>query len=174
MKATEKIFIAIGMVLILFISGSVFINNKVDKMLENSRGLGVFLAEQNAVDETSKPNHTADPSNHNQESQTEGKTAIMPGSTEPSASNLVFDDSIEAIVQSKLSKPIERKDKIKVALILIKRLSVDDITYFYDLITLGTYTDEDITRARKILSSNLNEEEIETLRSLAGKYGFTP
>ncbi|HPF45000.1 MAG TPA: hypothetical protein PKV15_09900 [Syntrophomonadaceae bacterium] len=173
MKTTEKIFITIGMVLILFICGGVYINNKVDKLMENSRGLGVFLTEQNAADETSKPNHIADPSN-NQESQTGGKTSIPPGNIEPSASDLVFDDSIEAIVQSKLNKPIERKDKIKVALILIKRLSVDDITYFYDLITLGKYTDEDITRVHKILASNLNEEEMETLRSLAKKYGFTP
>ncbi len=174
MKTAEKIFITAGLVIILCISGGVYLDNKVDKVLEKSSSLGAFLTELNSAEKSSTMPNADNSTNTDQEDQSGGKNSLSTESPPSSASDLVFDDSIEAIIQTKLDKPIERKDKIKVALILIRRLSVDEITYFYDLITLGNYTSEDIRRARAILSDNLNEEEMETLRSLAKKYDFTP
>ena len=173
MKTAEKIFIIVGLVIILFVSGGVYVNNKIDRLFENVGGLEVILTEQNAAGENSATTPGTE-SNSNQENSFEGKEYTAGKKPTPSASDLIFDEGIEAIIQTKLNKPIERKDKIKVALILIKRLSVDDVTYFYDLITLGNYTSEDIRHARAILSANLNNEDKETISIIAEKYGLTP
>ena len=173
MKTVEKIFIISGLLIILLFSGAVYVNNQIDRLLENVGGLEVILTEPNATGENSITAPGAE-SNSNQENRPAGKDYATGKKPTPSASDLILDEGIEAIIQSKLNKPIERKDKIKVALILIKRLSVDDITYFYDLITLGNYTNEDLRHARNILSANLNNEDQETLRIIAEKYGLTP
>ena len=175
MKGIEKVFISIGLLVVILISGAIYVNNKVDKLLENPDRLGVLLSAADLQGTPQMPEEKADSSNPSDKNNTSGDSpSITPGEKQPSASDMVFDESIEAMIQTKLNKPIDRKDKIKVALILIKRLSVDDITYFYDLITLGNYTNEDIRKARNILTTKLSEDEIQTVRKMTEKYGFKP
>lgn len=171
MRSIEKIFIAAGLVIILLVSGGIYANNKFNRLFEHMGMMGVILSEENPAGHLS-PEPQDQPGPDGKISNTEDK-GVTPdrNPSASSADDLIYDEDLEAIIQTKLDKPIERKDKIKVALILIKNLSIDDMTYFYDLITLG-YTKEDIRRARTILSANLNEEDMEILRSMADKYGF--
>lgn len=165
MKTIEKVFIVAGLVIILLVSGGIYINNKLNRLFDNTGMIGVILSEESSVrDEVIESNPDEKPESGRQGSKIENQPSV-------SAEDLIFDDDIEAIVQTKLDKPIERKDKIKVALILIRNLSVDEISYFYDLLTTG-YTKEDIRKVRAILSANLNAEDMEVLRSMAAKYGF--
>lgn len=171
MKSVEKIFVAASLVIILLVSGGIYVNSKLNRIFDHISMVGVILSEG---DPASSP--SAEP---REGSSLDGKSSgsdhkgfpTQKTPTASSAEDLLYDEELEAIIQTRLDKPIERSDKIKVALILIKNLSVDDITYFYDLITLG-YTKEDIRRARTILSANLSEEDMEILRSMADKYGF--
>ena len=170
MRSIEKIFIAAGLVIILLVSGGIYANNKFNRLFEHMGMMGVILSEENPAGHLS-PEPQDQPGPDGKISNKDNKGFKIERRPSASADALIYDEDLEAIIQTKLDKPIERKDKIKVALILIKNLSIDDMTYFYDLITLG-YTKEDIRRARTILSANLNEEDMEILRSMADKYGF--
>jgi len=174
MKSIEKVFITIGILVIVIISGAVYVNSKVDKILEHPGRLGALLTAIDPVEIPMAPEEDPHTPGTGQENLSGGQVSVTPEKPQPSASDLVFDDNIEAMIQNRLDKPIERKDKIKVALILLKRLSTEDIIYFYDLITLGEYSDKDIRRAQNILTDKLNEDEIATLKSMTKKYGFTP
>lgn len=174
MKGIEKVFISVGLLAIIIVSGVVYVNSKVDKVLEHPGRLGVLLTAIDPVENPAVPEEDIKTLETVPENPAGGQVSVSPEKPQPSASDLVFDDNIEAMIQNRLDKPIERKDKIKVALILLKRLSTEEIIYFYDLITLGEYSDKDIRRAQNILADKLNDDEIATLKSMTKKYGFTP
>jgi hypothetical protein len=171
MKSVEKIFIAASLVIILLVSGGIYVNSKLNRIFEHIGMVGVILSEGDpARGPSAEPGEGSSPDgkiiNRDDKGSAQERTPTV-----SSAEDLLYDEELEAIIQTRLDKPIERSDKIKVALILIKNLSVDEITYFYDLITLG-YNKDDIRKARTILSANLSEEDMEILRSMADKYGF--
>ncbi len=168
MKKIEKLFIVAGLVIILLVSGGIYMNNKLNRLFDNAAFIGVILSEASPVKEEAVVESSPDEETGSTQTRPDYNTTPRPS---VSAEDLLHDEDIEAIIQTKLDKPIERKDKVKVALILIRNLSADDITYFYDLITTG-YTKEDIRKVRAILSANLNAEDMEVLRSMTVKYGF--
>lgn len=168
MKKIEKIFIAVGLIIILLICGATYANNKLNHLFDNWGLIEAILSQEGLPQ--SDPLPVAVPGAEEPEAGPKGSAPQNQPSL--SAEDLLNDEDIEAIIQNKLSKPIEQKDKIKVALILIRNLSTDDIIYFYDLVTSG-YTRDDIRQVRAILTANLSKEDMEILRSMAVKYGFS-
>lgn len=76
-------------------------------------------------------------------------------------------------VQKKIDKPIEKKDLINAAKIILENLSLEEINYLYKIGKKDTYTKEEYQKAREILITNLSDKDIEVLCSLGRKYGKT-
>jgi len=73
-------------------------------------------------------------------------------------------------VQQQVDKPIEKSDLLEAGLIVIRKLSPDEINFMFGF-SDNSYTTEELTEVRKVLLSKLNDKDIKTLRSLGQKYG---
>lgn len=51
MKKIEKLFIVAGLVIILLVSGGIYMNNKLNRLFDNAAFIGVVLTEKSPVKE---------------------------------------------------------------------------------------------------------------------------
>lgn len=76
-------------------------------------------------------------------------------------------DDIAAVV----GRPIDKEDMVKAGIIILKRLSNEEISYLYQVGRKGSMTANERAKAHAILSSKLTEDDVKTLKELGAKYG---
>lgn len=74
-------------------------------------------------------------------------------------------------VQEQINKPLEKKDLLNAAVIILKKLSWDEIEYLYQSGSKASRTAEEERKIRSILLAKLSPEDTKVLRELGAKYG---
>ncbi|MDD4548887.1 MAG: hypothetical protein PHT79_03910 [Syntrophomonadaceae bacterium] len=171
--AKKKVFIGIGiavnLLLLLVIFANYQLNNIVDS-LNMPLSVNEDTSRLGPEDENQKWNIDAvkkdalDWAGHR-----EGKSADTPGAVKNPQGKQ--DNEIVRSVQSKLDRPVEKKDLLKAGVIILRKLDTDEIQFLYNVGKSSSPTREELILSREILLGKLTSEEINTLRQLGGKYG---
>jgi hypothetical protein len=74
-------------------------------------------------------------------------------------------------VEQKLGQPVDKKDLVKAGMIVMRKLTWDEITFLYNAGNKPKQSPEELRQAREILKAKLTAEELATLMELGGKYG---
>lgn len=172
MQAKIKNTIIFGLLIIVVVSCGIFMNYKLDLLMQQSgdilaanypenlinneaapRGENKFTAESSAAEAKNKIQSPAKPVNNHLDSSRAG------------SKNLIND------VQKKVGQPVEKLDIIKASVIIMSKLSAEDISYLTKVAMKDSYTQEDYQHSQEILLKKLSAEDIDTLKKLGEKYG---
>lgn len=171
--AKKKVFIGVGiavnLLLFLVLFANYQLNNIVDSLnmplsvYEDTTGSGAEAEDDKwNTDEVQK--NALDWEGH-QEDKAAGNIGVIKNHQGKQENEIVRS------VQSKLDRPVEKKDLIKAGVIILRKLDTDEIQYLYTVGKKGSPTREELIRSREILLNKLTSEDINTLRQLGGKYG---
>lgn len=193
MSSMKKFFLTIiSLIMLLLTGGALYINYWLDNLITeiNTQPALVTTAENQEPTPQESPQPTqgkdapvnkvesapvnkgasAPVSNESKEKDKKEPEAQLdtkaPSKAEPSSSNQVIANS----VQEQLDKPIEKSDLIEAGIIILSKLSQEEINFMFGF-SDKSYSNEDLKAARAILLSKLSEKEIRTLRALGQKYG---
>jgi len=107
-----------------------------------------------------------------------GKLAAQTGSqSTTNQNNSQLDPSkacnaiLAAEAEKKIGQPIEKIDVLKAGVILMRKLSTEDISYLSKVARKGSYSQEEYQHSQEILLSSLSVEDINALKKLGKKYG---
>lgn len=120
---------------------------------------------ENVSRETStEKNKTAEPvvSNH------DGRQESEPPEDEPQPAS---GKQITAGVEQQLDQPVDKKDLLKAGMLIIHKLSWDEISYLYEMGNKESRTVEEEKKIRETLLKKLTPEDVQVLRELGSKYG---
>lgn len=98
-----------------------------------------------------------------------GQSRSKSGETATDAGKAV-ESNLTADLEQKAGRPISKIDILKSSLILIRKLSPEDIQYLRQAAQKDKYTSEDYQRSREILKK-LSPEDISMLQEIGKKYG---
>lgn len=181
MKFKQWLFVGIGIVLIGVISGVIYFNYQLDHLVAQLNRPGMVYndyppvgsgedanSDATGLDASGKDGVTEGSGEQGTPGQT-GTAGDTPSSgvTSPRPSN---QDIAEGAI-SKANHPVEKKDLINAGMIILRRLSSDEISYLYEVGIKDHQSREELIKARKILLKKLTPEEIEVMQSLGLKYG---
>ncbi|MEN6324958.1 MAG: hypothetical protein ABFD18_01925 [Syntrophomonas sp.] len=178
MKRIQKIFIIIGIFVIILVSGFICINNYMNHLVTQMNHSNILLEEESGAFLDSEDKLPAD---------VQDKDPITDGTARPPVKNEVpspksynnqqinterpGNKTIANDVQKKISRPIEKKDLVKAGVIILRKLNSEEINYLYKIGKKDNYSREEYSHARDILLNKLSSEDIDTLRELGMKYG---
>lgn len=175
MKFKQKVFIVISMLLILGVSGAIYVNYKLDNLVARLNQPGVMYRET----ETPGSNAGGDvvsgsesgKTGSNSQTGVPGAPDGESGSSAGVSNSRPTNDDIVKGAASKANRPVEKGDLIKAGLIIIRRLDADEISYMYEVGMKEHQSAEDLAQVRKILKKKLTPEEIDEMQYLGEKYG---
>jgi len=164
---SKKLFIAIGILLNMVIF-AIVINYELNKVIDK---INTPLLRDDSFHGSHTPHSTnADnksdsAGNDNQELKGNNNTPDSGRSTPPSQTEILNS------IQNRVNKPIEKADLLKAGAIIMRKLDTEEINFLYHVGTKSNPTTEEITQAKKILTSKLTAEERDTLYKMGLKYG---
>jgi hypothetical protein len=189
LRRQEKIFVTIGILLTVIICGGLYINHQLDRLVTaiSRPGLLFVYPEDETIfspdkmpgvpgTEASLPDEQQ-PGSHRpgDDGDKSGSGVNIPTKNNaPEGSNSAgghLEHEITAAVQQKLDRPLEKKDLLKAGLVILRKLSTEEISYLYRIGTQDSYTREELQRVREILLAKLSPQEIRTLKEIGAKYG---
>jgi hypothetical protein len=172
MQKKARLFVTLGTVLILLVVTGIYLNYKMDQVVQSINRPGVLFSDTRSstppltTDDAENPDIlTSEPS-----AQIDGNEPL-PRKHSLGSANKVEKDDIVSGVQQKVSRPIEKKDLVKAGLVIIRRLSWEEIEYMYDVGSKASISAADLKKVHKILNSRLSAEEIKMMQDLGRKYG---
>ena len=175
MKPKARITIIIGLFIIILVSSGMYLNNKLDHLLQLP---GIAWLGQDATGSINSESKL--PSVHQESGITEesGKSGIKAGVQSAAKSNhsqldlsSTGNESLVTDLQNKVGQPIEKIDMLKASMILMRKLSAEDISYLSKVAMMNSYNQEDYQHSQEILLNKLSTEDINTLKKLGRKYG---
>lgn len=176
MKSKRRLAIIAG-VLIFIISGTgIYVNYQLNHALDQT---GIFLQDKDSgaagSSETKLAEVFGDESGFLNGS--EKPAAKTKNSSAASDNNAQLDSSRSkneiqvADIQKKVGKPIAKQDILKAGLILVRKLSPEELRYLKNVAMQNSYSREEYLQSQKILLNNLSKDDINTLKKLGKKYG---
>lgn len=81
------------------------------------------------------------------------------------------DHVIPVDLQEKVGQPIAKLDLLKGSIILMQKLSPEEIKYLSQVAKKDSYTPEEYARSKEILMNKLDNEDINMLKKIGKKYG---
>ena len=82
-----------------------------------------------------------------------------------------FADNITGAVQQKLDRPLDKKDLLQAGMVILRKLSSEEISYIYNIGIQDHYAREELWHIREILLAKLSPGDIRTLKEIGAKYG---
>lgn len=160
MKRKTVWFIVIGVLINLLLVGGIVINSQLNRLASS----WVLPADSSFSANPGDQDDAGD--NHDTSSNTPGqrtKTSLH--------RNLVSEDELVDGVANRVGRPLEKKDIMRVGLILVRRLSWEEIDYFYEVGQKAHPSSEEIARVKTLLNGRLTDKEMQTLQDMGSKYG---
>lgn len=164
--------IIIGMFIIVIVSCGIFINYELDILLQQPGRImtgnnALNLADNEAVLQgengiTGRTNQTSAKADVQYKANIDN---TMLDSSSAGNKSLVND------LQIKAGQPIDKIDVLKASVILMRKLSAEDISYLSSVALKDSYSQEDYQQSQEILLNKLSVEDINTLKTLGRKYG---
>lgn len=170
MQRKKRLFITIGILINLLLVAGIYVNYRLDKMVAHLNQPGVFMQEVPVNQEDSPAADSGDKPAGSTVRDDRRSTAPALPSPQKKSSQLNGQD-IATGVQSKVNRPIEKKDLISAGLIVVRRLEWQEIDYLYRVGIKDKQSPEEIRQVRHILQSRLSPEEIKELQKMGRKYG---
>lgn len=173
MQRKQLIFVTVGLLLIVAVSGGIYLYYQLDRVAKSLARPGIIYANIDAGAEMNDAviNGTAGDSNDYTAS---GSSSYKTPSYSSSSTGTLHTGANGAIVngvQQKVDRPIDNKDLIKAGLIVLQRLDSDEIAYLFRVGSQDKYTKEDLQQVQKVLKTKLTDEDIAVLKELGEKYG---
>lgn len=160
----KTLFIIIAAAIIVLSSLAIIINSQLNRMAD---GFGIpDLDQYNSQNGGGTGTAPGTPSTPGYEPS--GSGSPTPGLLNPLSPE---QEAMAAEVQARLNRPVNRKDLIKVGLILVGSLSREQLDYVYEVGRKDRPSREELIQVRDILLNNLSPEDIAALRELGGSYG---
>lgn len=182
-KRKQVIFVTVGLVLIFVVSGGIYLNYQLDRVVKSLSRPGLLFVDTETTagmddtDITNPADGTSDGADSGSSSDipgTSGTPGKIPGGSSASGT---IDTGTQGVivdgVESKVGRPIENKDLLRAGLIILKRLDRNEISYLFEVGSQDNYSKEDLQQIRKVLKSKLTDEDIAVLQALGSKYGKT-
>lgn len=176
MKQKQRIFVAVGLILIIAVSGGIYVNYQLDRVVKSLSRPGILFVDTVSTIGTgnTETGSTAGGTGGNTDSdsstsapgKTHGGSSSSPGKIDAGTQGAIVDG-----VEQKVGRPIENKDLLKAGLIILKRLDRNEISYLFQVGSQDNYTKEELQQVQKVLKSKLTEEDIAVLNALGDKYG---
>jgi hypothetical protein len=169
----------VGCFLILAVVSGIYFNYKLDQVVQSLNRPGIVY-----MDAAPETGHEGKADIENPDINDGVSSSPQPqgdtGGTMPSlydsymkgrTQGRIGKDDIVSGVQQQVSRPIEKKDLLKAGLIIIRKLSWEEIEYMYEVGTKASISSAELKEVHRILSSRLSEEEIQVMMELGRKYG---
>lgn len=173
MSRKQKILLASSLFFLVLLGVGLFVNYILNNMVTALNAPKVDYHLLMPSDSTTDEETNNSPSNvtDNTKGTINRPSGNLPVEPVESDNRDINNHYITQDIQKKVDKPIEKKDLINAATIILKNLSVEEINYIYKVGKKNSYTKEELQKVREILTTNLSDDDIEVLRSLGGKYG---
>ena len=187
MSSKMKWFIAVGILINVVLAGGIYANYRLDQVVSSLNRPGVLFADPQKegsgdgvpggdaqrIDNGDYWNGTwnngVEPNNGTGNgktgSQGSGGSESGNGLERPSNTQIAND------VAARVGRPTEKSDMVKAGLIILKRLSGEEISYLYNVGRKGSMTADEKVKVKKILSGKLSDDDVTTLKALGKKYG---
>ena len=106
-------------------------------------------------------------------SKVSGNTSGTTTPSKPSSptGQTVSQQDIASGIEQKLGRPLEKKDLLNAGMIVMRKLTWDEITFLYNTGKKSNPSSAELKQAREILKGKLSSDELVTLKALGGKYG---
>lgn len=176
MRRKYKVFIVIGVLVNVVLCLGLYVNYKLDNLVAGLNVPGVLFRDG----ASSLPGDISSESpdgNQGSVKPGEGGTASQGSPTAPgqvpagTAGTKPANTEIANSVLDKVNQPVEKTDLVKAGLVILKRLSSEEISYLYRVGNSKHQTHDELVRTREILLTKLSPEDIEVLQALGKKYG---
>lgn len=156
--------------MIMLISSGVYYSRELDLgeklpaliFEKQTAGISAAISKTNADQPENQESKSRQTLSDNENQQKSGSTPINPGKSN--------DANLETELEQKAGQPIAKMDILKVSLVLIRKLSPEDIQYLRQAAQKDAYTREDYERSREIINK-LSVEDISMLKEIGKKYG---
>lgn len=174
MSKKVKIFIAAIVVLNLMIGAGIYANHQLDKFIAILSNPGTDLSSllqdlpsNNAGTAPNQDPHQSgsSPSQNEPESEYPGNLPAAPDDGSPDQDQVIGD------IEKRLGQSVDKKDLVKGAMILLRKLDSEEIRFLYEVGKKERQTQAELRKAREILTTKLNKEDLKVLRELGAKYG---
>lgn len=175
MKFKQKLFVVIGLFLILAVSGGIYVNCKLNQLVNSLNQTGNLYSDSNSSAASGDDSSTSGSAGSgragtsgggNLSNGINGSSGIGSGAvSRPSSSDIARG------ALSKVNRPVEKEDLIKAGFIVLRRLDSDEISYLYAVGMEDNHSPAEINKVRKILQAKLTPEELEEMQFLGAKYG---
>lgn len=166
MATKQKIFIAVGIIIIVLLSAGIYVNYQLDRVVSSLSKPGVLFTE---ADLGPLPDGGAGTSADGSATNGDTGSGTSPGTTQGGVS--AANNGIVTGVQKKINKPIEKTDLLTAGIIILKNFSTDEISFLYRVGSKDSFSSEEYQQVRNLLQSKLSDEDIATLKELGQKYG---
>lgn len=192
MSSKMKWFIAIGILINVLLAGGIYVNHRLDQVVLSLNRPGMLFSDPQSqglgrdgpgevaqrIDNDGYWNGSwndgagAGPGDGVGEPGIDGAGAGK-GNGANAGDNLERPSNTQIAddVMAKVGRPIDKTDMVKAGLIILKRLSGEEISYLYNVGRKGSMTADERVKVRKILSTKLSDDDVTTLKALGKKYG---
>jgi len=174
MKPKAKITLMIGLFIIILVSSGIYLNNKLDPLLQQPGGfwLGQDVIGSNDSDTSSSVDQESESTEGNEKAGVKaGVQSAAKSNNSQLNSSRTGNESLVTDLQKKVGQPIEKIDLLKASMILMRKLSAEDISYLSKVAMQNSYSQEDYQHSQEILVNRLSADDINTLKKLGEKYG---
>jgi hypothetical protein len=175
MRNKPKILVMAGALIIVLVSAGIHISNQVShfpnqfgiSLLDQDKGAPVLGVTKllEAIEGESGSLQSNQDSNAKTGSLKVSETNPQADTSQNGNENLINH------VQNKIGQPIAKKDVLIAGLILMRKLSAEDISYLSRVAMKDSYSQEDYRKSQEILLKKLSADDINTLKKLGKKYG---
>ncbi|MGE5458878.1 MAG: hypothetical protein ACM3NJ_00350 [Methanobacterium sp.] len=177
MKTKQKIFVAVGLLIIIVVSAGIYINYQLDHLVASLSKPGILFTDVDYNPPTDEVGADASDNGTNTSGEPtdvkNGTASVNTPSGNASSGTVQNNDQGDIVngVQNKLNRPLEKKDVLKAGLIIIRRLNSSEISFLFRVGSKNSYTQEEFDQVRSILRTKLTNEDIAVLKELGRKYG---
>lgn len=167
----QTLFIIISVTIIAISSVGLILNSELNKI---ANGFGVSDLDAYYQEAASPPASGSD--------QTAPGANNVSGTAPPGAEYSPTDayfsgnseqERIAAEIESRINRPVNRKDLLKAGLILMGSLSREELNYIYQVGRNPHPSKAEMIEAREILLNNLSAQDIAALRQIGSNYGMS-
>lgn len=173
MKYKPGLMIIIGVFIIVMVSAGIYLNKQLSHLSQS----GISLLDQDKGGSDCATELLETPEDISQSVQDNGNSAAKAGSSKVSQNSpqaytgQTSNENLVTHVQKKIGQPIEKKDVLIAGLILMRKLSTEDISYLSKVAMKDSYSQEDYRKSQEILLQKLSADDIAALKKLGRKYG---
>ena len=157
-----------GLFIVVLVSCGLYLNYKLDVLLQPP---GSFLAGNYPGNLTG---NEAVLQGENGITKRRGPAAAKAGiksEAKPDNTQLDSNENLVNDVQNKVGQPVDKIDLLKASMIIMRKLSAEEISYLSKVAMKDAYSQEDYQQSQEILLNKLSAEDINALKKLGKKYG---